>query len=72
MSAPPTLDLQVKTFNTFVEGAGGDPATKNAVLLQATRTVFSPQVTGYVNSEKESDGSSSIVELARAALKSKN
>ena len=56
----------LKTFHTFVAGTA-DEDTKNAVRLQATRTVFSPQVTGYVSGEKEGDGSSTLVEIVRTA-----
>lgn len=35
------------TFEKFVAAAESDQATKNAVLLQATTAVFSPQPSGY-------------------------
>lgn len=38
------------TFETFVEGASGKEV-KDAVLLQASSAIFSPQDTGYANGE---------------------
>lgn len=40
------------TFQAFVE-ATGDDATKNAVLIQATQSIFAPQQTGYVQGEAD-------------------
>lgn len=40
------------TFQAFAEAAG-DEATKNAVLLQATQCIFTPQPTGYISAENE-------------------
>lgn len=40
------------TFQAFVKGTG-DEATKNAVLLQATQCIFSPQQTGFIESTSE-------------------
>ena len=42
----------LKAFQTFIAGTA-DEDTKNAILIQATRTVFSPTVTGYIGNEKE-------------------
>lgn len=41
------------TFQSFVEGAGGDEQTKKAVLLEATHCIFSPANTGYLGGEDE-------------------
>jgi len=41
------------TFEAFAKAAS-DVETKNAVLLQATQCIFSPQQTGYVSGEPES------------------
>ena len=41
------------TFEAFAKAAT-DVETKNAVLLQATQCIFSPQQTGYVSGEPES------------------
>ena len=51
------------TFQTFVKAAGDeDKETKNAVLLEATRCIFSPTSTGYLGGDQETP-SSSIVEV---------
>ncbi|MBZ5671148.1 MAG: hypothetical protein LAO04_15645 [Acidobacteriia bacterium] len=56
------------TFRTFVEATGDEP-TKNAVLLQATQCIFSPQQTGYVSSESE-PGIPQVLEIVRTLGKS--
>jgi hypothetical protein len=45
----------LSTFETFVVSAS-DQQTKNAVLLQATQSIFSPQQTGYMTTETDSGG----------------
>lgn len=40
----------LRTFEAFVEAASDEP-TKNAVLLQATQAIFSPQTTGYIQAD---------------------
>lgn len=51
------------TFETFVKAAGDeDKETKNAVLLEATRCIFSPSVTSYLGGDQEAP-SSNIVEV---------
>lgn len=51
------------TFQTFVKAAGDeDKETKNAVLLEATRCIFSPMATGYLGGDQETPNSS-IVEV---------
>jgi len=40
------------TFETFVKAAN-DEQTKNAVLLEATRCIFSPAPSGYLGAEEE-------------------
>jgi hypothetical protein len=57
------------TFQTFADAAGGDEATKNAVLLEATRCIFAPAVTGYLGQEEEAP-SSRVVEIIKTALDS--
>lgn len=42
----------LSTFETFVEAAD-DTKTKDAVLLEATRCIFSPSVTGYLGKGPE-------------------
>lgn len=53
------------TFEVFVKAASADDQTKNAVLLQATQCIFSPQSTGYLAAEKELEGSAQMVEIIR-------
>jgi hypothetical protein len=52
----------LSTFETFVKAAADDQ-TKNAVLLEATRCIFSPAVTGYLSGEDEATPASRIVEI---------
>jgi hypothetical protein len=55
----------LSTFETFAKAAGTDTQTKNAVLIEATHTIFSNQQTGYLNSEKDSESSNKIVEIIK-------
>lgn len=52
----------LNTFETFVKSSN-DEQTKNAVLLEATRTIFCSPQTGYLNNENESDVSTKIIEI---------
>lgn len=52
------------TFQTFAKAASDEP-TKNAVLLQATQCIFSPQQTGYVQGESEVGTFPQILEIVR-------
>jgi hypothetical protein len=56
----------LNTFETFSKAAGNDLQTKNAVLLEATRTIFSNQQTGYLNNENESDSPNKIIEIFKS------
>lgn len=56
----------LNTFETFVKASGEDGQTKNAVLLEATRTIFSNQQTGYLNSENEVEFPSRIIEIIKS------
>jgi hypothetical protein len=60
----------LSTFEAFAK-ASEDTATKNAVLLQATQCIFGPQSTGYLPQEKESEGSTQILEIIRGAASGK-
>lgn len=53
------------TFETFSNAAGSDIQTKNAVLIEATKTIFSNQQTGYLTSGSESESSNKIVEIIK-------
>lgn len=56
----------LKTFSTFAKAATDD-ATKNAVLLEATRAIFTAGTTGYLPGPGEDDNPSRVVEILRLA-----
>jgi hypothetical protein len=56
------------TFQAFAKAANDD-TTKNAVLLQGTQCIFSPQQTGYIQSEADSPAPT-LFEIIRGAGKS--
>lgn len=56
----------LSTFETFAGAAGTDAQTKNAVLIEATHTIFSNQLTGYLSSEKDNESSNRIVEIIKS------
>ncbi len=54
------------TFETFSTAAASDKTTMNAVLLEATRSIFAGQSTGYLGpNDPSSDISSRIVEIIK-------
>lgn len=53
------------TFETFSNAAGSDIQTKNAVLIEATKTIFSNQQTGYLTNSSETESSNKIVEIIK-------
>lgn len=55
----------LSTFETFVSAAR-DEETKNAVLIQTTRAIFSNLPSGYLKNESADDGSSQIIEIAKS------
>ncbi|MER3328668.1 MAG: hypothetical protein RIF34_03740, partial [Candidatus Kapaibacterium sp.] len=55
------------TFEAFTS-ATEDENTKNAVLLEATRTIFSNQRTGYLKEDKETDNNT-IIEYIKSGNK---
>jgi len=55
------------TFETFVKAAT-DEQTKNAVLLQATRSIFSHQSSGFTYPDQEGPASPQILEIIRGIL----
>lgn len=61
----------LQTFESFVKAAGDDQQTKNAVLLQATATIFSNQNTGYLAAGPEPEGASKIIEIIKGVAPSK-
>jgi hypothetical protein len=53
------------TFETFTKSTE-DPQTKNAILLEATHTIFGNQNTGYNNAEtNDGDFTSKVIEYIR-------
>lgn len=54
----------LSTFETFVKAAT-DPQIKDAVLLQATQSIFFPQHSGFSEQETGSEGSPKILEIVR-------
>lgn len=54
----------LSTFETFVKAAS-DEQTKNAVLLQATQSIFSPQNSGFVSHGKDAVTSPQILEVIK-------
>lgn len=61
--------LSLKTFQAFVE-ATDDPATRDAVLMAATKSIFSNVPTGFVDERAASqDASVNVLEVGRSAGK---
>lgn len=54
----------LSSFETFVK-ATSDDQTKNAVLLQATQSIFSQQNSGFVSQDSEPAASPKILEIIR-------
>ena len=52
------------TFEMFTNAAK-DEQTKNAVLLQATQSIFSPQPTGYLSGDSEQGSNPQILEIIK-------
>ena len=59
----------LSTFETFVK-ATDDPETKNAVLLQATRSIFTPQRSGYLSKDSEPTSPNQFIEILRQIVPS--
>lgn len=59
----------LSTFETFVKASGDDVQTKNAVLLQATQSIFSAQNTGFSGKDAESESSGKIIEIFKDVSK---
>jgi hypothetical protein len=58
------------SFKTFVNSTQ-DPQTKNAVLLQATQCIYTPQSSGYVTQEAETGNSPHILEIVKGVAEGK-
>ena len=59
----------LKTFEVFVE-ASNDEQTRNAVLLQATQSIFSHQPSGFSQGDKD-ESSAKVVEIVRNVMPDK-
>lgn len=57
----------LKTFETFARAAD-DKATKDAVLLEATKSIFGAQSTGYLSGEAEKVPSGTVIEVLGKAI----
>ncbi len=55
----------LSTFETFVKAADNDPDIKNAVLLQATQSIFSSQASGYNYGQSDTEHPTKIIEILR-------
>jgi len=55
----------LETFQAFVQSAGSDSGTRNAVLLEATHCIFSVQPSGFGQKQADVDTSPKILELIR-------
>lgn len=64
----------ISSFRAFAEGDQIDPATKNAILLSATQSVFAPQSTGYLKGESDVSQSPTgqIIEIVRGVATGKS
>lgn len=56
--------LSLQTFQAF-SAAASDDATRDAVLLETTRSIFSNTSTGYIESPPAQDPQTRIIEVAR-------
>lgn len=56
--------LSLQTFQAF-SSAASDNQTKDAVLLEVTRSIFSQGVTGYVDSASTSADSERVIEIVK-------
>ena len=57
--------LSLQTFEAFVSAAKDDPQTKNAVLLEATKTVFSAGQSGFLGSDETPKEPLQVMELIK-------
>lgn len=62
----------LSSFEAFVSAADGDAETKNAVLLEATRSIFSQQPTGYAPADDSAPGGAQVLEIFRSLPNAKS
>lgn len=55
----------LSTFETFSGAESADNQTKNAVLLEATHSIFSTHQTGYLKNEGDGDSPNKIIEIIK-------
>jgi hypothetical protein len=55
----------LSSFQAFVASAS-DEQTKNAVLLQATQSIFSHQPSGYIKTDGENSSQGTVIEVMRS------
>lgn len=60
----------LSTFEAFVKSTD-DSQTKNAVLIQASSCIFTPQHTGYLSFETETTSNPTILEVIRSVVQEK-
>lgn len=56
--------LSLKTFQAFTQAAKDD-ATRNAVLLESTRSIFAMAPSGYLDSVESSDSGTKVLEVIK-------
>jgi hypothetical protein len=61
----------LSTFETFVKAASDDQ-TKNAVLVQATQSIFSQVHSGFVPAEPDSGSTPQVLEIVRSVTGQKS
>ncbi len=59
----------LNSFETFIKASEDDQQTKNAVLLQAAKAIYTAQSTGYNNNDSDTGGSNQIIEILRGFSK---
>jgi hypothetical protein len=57
----------LRTFETFAVAAT-EPATKDAVLIAATKSIFEAQSSGYLEGEPEKVPSGTVIEILKSAI----
>ena len=58
------------SFQAFIEGSSSNE-TKDAVLLQATHAIFTPQDSGFAKGDSTPNAASQVVEIIRGGAKAK-
>lgn len=61
----------LRTFETFAVAAT-EPATKDAVLIAAAKSIFEAQRSGYLVGELEKVPSGAVIEILKSAISKDN